>query len=185
MWCFSGVNTWPLVIFIICEWLPNIYDILFTNMFADDTSMFINSYDLKAMATQLNSELKEVSIWLQVNKLYSNVEKSGFIHFKSVKKLDLEVDICINDTCLSRVSQVKFLGTIIDDKLTWQPHIDYISKKFSRAIAIMYRIKPSITQETLCGLCILIWLIVMWFGEIHFKHIWNLLFPYKEKLFDV
>ena len=66
------------------------------------------------------------------------------------------------------VSQVKFLGTIIDDKLTCRPHIDYKSKKLSKAIAIKYRIKPYVTQETVCGLyyflvypyltyCIVIW----------------------------
>ena len=74
------------------------------------------------------------------------------LFFKSVKKSDLEVNLCIHDKCLSRVNQVKFLGTIIDDKMTWRPHIDYISKKLSKAIAIMYRIKPYVTQETLCGL---------------------------------
>ena len=89
---------------------------------------------------------------MQVNKLSLNVEKSCFIVFKSVKKSDLEVNLCINYKCLSRVNQLKFLGTIIDDKLTWRPHIDYISKKLSKAIAIMYRIKPYVTQETLCGL---------------------------------
>ena len=72
--------------------------------------------------------------------------------FKTVKKSDLEVNICINDKCLSRVSQVKFLETIIDDKLTWKPHIDYISKKLSKAIAIMFRLKAYVTQETLCSL---------------------------------
>ena len=142
----------PLLFLLYVNDLPNISDILFTIMFADDTSMFINGNDLKAMETQLNSELKEVSIWLQVNKLSLNVEKSCFVVFKSVKKSDLEVNLCINDKCLSRVNQVKFLGTIIDHKLTWRPHIDYISKKLSKAIAIMYRIKPYVTQETLCGL---------------------------------
>ena len=34
--------------------LLNVSDILFTIMFADDTSMFINGDDLKAMETQLN-----------------------------------------------------------------------------------------------------------------------------------
>ena len=78
--------------------------------------------------------------------------KTSFIVFKSVKKSYLEVNICINDKCLSHVSQVTFLGTIIDDTLTWRPRIDYISKKLSKAIAIMYRIKRYVIQETLCGL---------------------------------
>ena len=69
----------PLLFLLYVNDLPNISDILFTIMFADDTSMFINGNDLKAMETQLNSELKEVSIWLQVNKLSLNAEKSCFI----------------------------------------------------------------------------------------------------------
>ena len=142
----------PLLFLIYVNDLPNVSDMLLTVMFADDTSMFVNGENLSTLETQLNSELKHVSTWLQVNELSLNVDKSCFIVFKTVKKSDLEVNICINDKCLSRVSQVKFLGTIIDDKLTWKPHIDYISKKLSKAIAIMYRLKAYVTQETLCSL---------------------------------
>ena len=142
----------PLLFLIYVNDLPNVSDMLFTVMFADDTSMFVNVENLSTLETQLNSELKHVSTWLQVNKLSLNVDKSCFIVFKTVKKSDLKVNICINDKRLSRVSQVKFLGTIIDDKLTWKPHIDYISKKLSKAIAIMYRLKAYVTQETLCSL---------------------------------
>ena len=62
------------------------------------------------------------------------------------------MNICINDKRLSHVSQVKFLGTIIDDKLTWKPPINYISKKLSKAIVIMYKLKAYDTQVTLCSL---------------------------------
>ena len=85
-------------------------------------------------------------------QLSLKVAKSCFIVFKSVKQSDLEVNICINNKCLSCVSQVKFLGTIIDDGLAWRPHIDYICKKLSKAISFMYSIKPYVTQEILCGL---------------------------------
>ena len=58
------------------------------------------------------------------------------------------MNICINDKRHSRVS----LGTIIGDKVTWKPHIDDISKKLSKAIAIIYRLKAFVTQETLFSL---------------------------------
>ena len=54
--------------------LPNVSDMLFTVMFADDTSMFVNGENLSTLETQLNSELKHVSTWLQVNKLSLNVD---------------------------------------------------------------------------------------------------------------
>ena len=37
---------------------------LFTVMFTDDTSMFVNGEDLNTLETQSNSELKHVSTWL-------------------------------------------------------------------------------------------------------------------------
>ena len=136
-----GVPQWsilgPLLLLIYVNDLPNVSDMIFTVMSADDTSMFVNGENQSTLETQLNSELKHVSTWLQVNKLSLNVDKSCFIVFKAVKKSYLEVNICINDKRLSRVSQVKFLGTIIDYKLTWKPHIDYKSKKLSKAIAII------------------------------------------------
>ena len=95
-------------------------------MFANDTSKFVNGEELNTLETQLNFELKLVSTWLQVNKLWLNFDKSCFIVFKTVTKSDLEVNICIHDKRFSYVSQVKFLGSITDDKLTWKTHIDHI-----------------------------------------------------------
>ena len=66
---------------------------LFTIMFADDTSMFVNGENLNTLVTRLNAELKHVYTWLQVNKLSLNVDKSCFIAFKTVKKSDLEVKL--------------------------------------------------------------------------------------------
>ena len=74
---------------------------------------------------------------------------SGMITLRGVRAFERHVQY---KASLSSVSQVKFLGTIIDDTLTWQPHIDYISKKLSKAIAIMYRLKAYVTQETVCSL---------------------------------
>ena len=95
-------------------------------MFANDASKLVNAEDLNTLETQLNFGLKHVSTWLHVNKLSPNLDKSYFIVFKTAKKSGLEVNICINDKRFSNVSQVKFLGPINDDKLTWKTHIDYI-----------------------------------------------------------
>ena len=47
-----------------------------------------------------------------------------------------------------KVNREKFLGTIIDDKMTWNPHIDYASKKLSKAVS-MLRKKPFVDCITL------------------------------------
>ena len=65
----------PLLFLIYVNDLSNVSDMLFTVMFADDTSMFVNGENLSTLETQLNFELKQVSTRLQVNKLSLNVDK--------------------------------------------------------------------------------------------------------------
>ena len=49
--------------------------------------------------------------------------------------------LTINNTIIERVKQFNFLGIILHYTLKWQKHIDYISKKVSKAIGVMYRLK--------------------------------------------
>ena len=53
----------PLLFLIYVNDCPNVSDMLFTIMFADDTNMFVNGENLNTLETQLNSELKHVSTW--------------------------------------------------------------------------------------------------------------------------
>ena len=49
--------------------------------------------------------------------------------------------LTINNTIIERVKQFNFLGIILHYTLKWQKHIDCISKKVSKAIGVMYRLK--------------------------------------------
>ena len=42
---------------------------------------------------------------------------------------------------------LKFLGVMIDYKITWKAHINLIQKKISRACGILYTIRNKITKE--------------------------------------
>lgn len=55
----------------------------------------------------------------------------------------------INDVEIERVSEIKFLGVIIDNKLCWKPHITYIKAKMSKSIAILYKVKDLLNQKSL------------------------------------
>ena len=107
-------------------------DVIFTVMFADDTSMFISGTDAIAISTKFNNELMNVATWLQTNKLSLNVDKSNSMIFKGNKKDTSSVHIEIGGRSISHVCETKFLGVTIDDKLTWKCHIEHISRKISR-----------------------------------------------------
>ena len=102
-------------IFLLCiNDLPNVSDILFTILFADDTSVFLEGNDLVEITHILNAVLAKLAIWLSANKLTLNSSKSHFMifHRARLKKTDTNILIILNNTNLEQVTFTKFLGAI-------------------------------------------------------------------------
>ena len=60
-----------------------------------------------------------------------------------------DFELKIGATVLKRVTSYKYLGIIIDDKLTWKEHIDHVYKNIVKFVGIFYRIKHRLSCETL------------------------------------
>ena len=54
---------------------------LFTIMYADDTSALLSGKDLKILLHVLNRELGHLSVWLESNKLSLNTQKTFYLIF--------------------------------------------------------------------------------------------------------
>ena len=61
---------------------------------------------------------------------------------------DDQIYIAIDAKLITKVKEVKSLGAIIDEHLSWSNHIDAFSKKISSGIATLKRIKPFILERT-------------------------------------
>ena len=66
--------------------------------------------------------------------------------FHSPKKKIQEIQprLVINDINIEQVKDFNFLGITIDEHLIWKLHIDKMSKKISRAIGIMNKLKQQL-----------------------------------------
>ena len=62
----------------------------------------------------------------------------------SRQKVDTTGNLFIAGTLIERKSEARFLGVIVDDKLSWAPHIRTLKTKMSRYVGIMYKIKSSL-----------------------------------------
>ena len=62
------------------------------------------------------------------------------------------VNLKIDGECLSEVDKTKFLGVVIDNKLSWRDHINYISGKIARGIGILIKARAFINKDTLITL---------------------------------
>ena len=64
------------------------------------------------------------------------------------RKLHIE----FNGQQIEEVMETKFLGVILDNGLTWKPHIQHVRNKVSRGTGILKKLRPCINNDTILGL---------------------------------
>ena len=114
---------------------------LCTIVYADDTSVVANDKNLDKLSEILNDELNKLSIWLKANKLSLNINKTYNIVFhRPRKKLpDISLNIYMNNCTLTGIECYKYLGVILDSKISWVQHITYVKCKVSKGMSIIYQ----------------------------------------------
>ena len=125
----------PLLFLIYINDLPNILEILKFYLFADDTNIYYVHDNLKKPERIINKELEWLNHWLNVNRLSLNISKTNFVIFHPFNKpMKNYITLKINKMVICEEKYVKYLGLLIDATLSWDPHIDNLSKKIARAL---------------------------------------------------
>lgn len=121
----------------------NCLDVASFILFADDTNLFVNGKTIDDSISKVNSILAKLKKYLEANFLHINVKKSKFIHFSPprFKTLNLNYDVRFGDHVLQMVDDIKFLGVIIDHKLSWDKHIRLLTNKVRNSIAQLYNMR--------------------------------------------
>ena len=120
-------------------------------LFADDTNVFYSGVGIQTMCEHISRELDEVHVWLSVNKLSLNVDKTNSILFGNRKNID-NVCISMNNSIITRVCATKFLGVVIDEKLAWKDHIRpylYLHQIYQRPSEFFYRVRHLLNPSAL------------------------------------
>ena len=88
---------------------------------------------------------------MECNLLHINSKKCCYMHFSPWKRKKCSDNnnnfLSINGKIINKVSETKFLGILIDDKLSWRPHILQLVKKLKSTCGRLYRIKNSLPSH--------------------------------------
>ena len=97
-------------------------------MYADDTTMYFNLEDFTNldMENEINDEIEKITIWLKVNKLSSNVQKTKLMIFHRKQKHIQNLNISINGLNIERVESFNFLGITLQETLSWDSHVTLV-----------------------------------------------------------
>ena len=143
----------PLLFLLYINDLAFVSKILFLLIFADDTNLFITGKDINSMINTMNQELIKINDWMIANRLSLNVAKTQYMIICGPKKFPItDSDVYINQHKITMVNTVKFLGIIIDSKLSWSSHILYIKSKIAKSIGIICKARKKLCKNTLLTL---------------------------------
>ena len=143
----------PLLFLLYINDIVQVSDVLLPIIYADDTNVFLKGNSVNETITKMNHELSNVVDWLNCKKLSLNVAKTQYIIFRSSRRKIINHDkILINNTEISCVSHTKFIGVEIDEKLSWQFHINMIRNKISKGIGILCKARKSLPNYSLITL---------------------------------
>jgi len=107
--------------------------------FADDTTVCSSGNDIDVLVADINSQLSNVYSWLCSNRLSLNIRKSSCMLISN-KRDGVVPSINIAGVDVDFVSEAKFLGILIDDRLTFKSHTTQLCKKLSQSIGMLNRI---------------------------------------------
>ena len=106
---------------------------LSARMFADDTNISFSANNIRDLERVINLELSNLNQWLRTNRPTLNIAKTEFmvigLRQRILANSNDQIQIKIDENIIKKVDYAKSLGVTIDDRLSWDKHIDEKSKK--------------------------------------------------------
>ena len=136
-------------------------------LYAEETNIFITGDSRQNLIEKANNVLIKVNKFMKSHLLQINLGKCCLMYFNPTTKCnttneeDTNLDehsinnehqqdeeiLKINETPIPEVSSTKFLGVIIDNRLSWILHIHDLHKKLKSATGMLKRMRDNIPEE--------------------------------------
>ena len=80
-------------------------------MYADDTTLYFNleDFDCRNLDNEINSEIEKINLWLKLNKLSLNADKTKYMIFHTNQRMIPPIALSINSKLRAQVSTFNFL----------------------------------------------------------------------------
>ena len=119
----------PPLFLIFCNDLNLNLTYLSCIQFADDTTLYYTHKNLKVLQACVEHDLTILYDWFRVNILTLNISKTNLLLFNYRNNVNTSFEVSIDKQKLKSVNYIRFLGVLIDNKLTWKEHVNQLKAK--------------------------------------------------------
>ena len=149
VWCLRGLF-WVSFFLTYINDLHNTIKFLQSFQLADDTCLLNIQNTISKINRSLNKDLKELSFWLNANKVALNVAKAEVILFKTKHKpCDTDLRLKLYREKLYKTKYWRYLRIKLDENLNWKIHTHDLASKLNRADAVLAKLRHFINSEIL------------------------------------
>lgn len=131
--------------------------------YADDTALVFSDKTWESVKVKTELGLSKVAGWLRTNLLTLNTSKTNFLCFSIYNRSQLGSDFSIklhlngnvskcgaDCSCplINKVNKTKYLGIYLDQRLSWHPQIEFVSKRI-RKLTWVFQTLRHVTNKDL------------------------------------
>jgi hypothetical protein len=128
----------PLLFLIYINDLPHYVPQVDSVLFADDTTLGKSDASLQRLKETMSLQYEKIENWLVANKLHLNKNKSAELIF-TLK----------NTNNFDSVTFTKFLGILIDCRLSWHNHSDSLADELTKNIYLLRNLSNYVSPQTM------------------------------------
>lgn len=103
-------------------------------LYVDDLQISYQGPDIKSIEHKLQNTINNIITWSDTNGYIFSASKTCCMHFCRLRNLHPDPDIYWQFTRINVVAETKFLGVILDRKLTFIPHVNNLRKKCNKTL---------------------------------------------------
>jgi hypothetical protein len=145
----QGSSLSGLLFCIYINNVPNLFNYCQCILYADDLVLWYSSTSISEIQEKLQSDLNQLLRWCHSSAMKINVCKTKSMIITPPRKSSSILNIKIESDIIEQTIQFRYLGVIIDEKLSWNEQFASVTSKMTQRTYLINRHKNSLSQKWL------------------------------------
>ena len=107
------------------------------SLYVDDLMLYCSSRYIPALTRRLQEAINRVERWATSHGFIFSPPKTVAMHLRPGRGREAAPYLHLNNVPIDFVTETKFLGLVLDDRLTWRPHLKSLKSSCTRKLDLL------------------------------------------------